>query len=510
MAPAKGPAPTSLYKDLTASETMRKCMITDKKYIPQQKLLEIVTVSKVKTALRSRRSWLRLSLRHHGLNDKLLQARKLIAVLVIIGQLNEDSLKSLASTALTDNDLPLCANGDRLQTHHKPKTVVFPKWEEATVAAFLEKQWIVLAPILDFKGKCPIEVELDKECALEFSECFAELPKNRVTVPDADAHSKGNGGNPYLVAIKKFKSAKSLHDYEHERDNLREIYGIDNNHLVKHLATRDQIRCIIFPWAIHGDLKQFWEDRSASARELPMFIWFIEQLAGLASALRELHKINCRHGDLKPSNIFYFSEKDTGVLKIADVGISRVHQESTDQREKETVTTASTRAYEGPEASQQTLAPRSRTYDCWSMGCIILEFIIWLLYDQQALNSFRWSRDSTWNSYYRVKNLGPTSQNRWWEGVERHPSTDKAIKLVLKDARVRGTALQELVNLVDSKLLLINPKQRLLAADLAERLKGLLGRCKRGQTPWVHNNEVRPTVPPIFRQERPKAPDTTF
>lgn len=81
---------------------------------------------------------MRLLFRNRGLDDKLLQARKLVAVLVIIGQLNENSLKSLTANALTDDDLPFCAKGDILQNCHENKTVRFPTWEEATIGAFLE------------------------------------------------------------------------------------------------------------------------------------------------------------------------------------------------------------------------------------------------------------------------------------------------------------------------------------------------------------------------------------
>lgn len=200
--------------------------------------------------------------------------------------------------------------------------------------------------------------------------------------------------------------------------------------------------------------------------------------------MRGLHDINCRYGDLKLSNIFYFNEDDAGVLKIADVGESKVHSISTHLRQGETATTASTRAYEGPEAYRQTNAPRSRTYDCWLMRCIISEFVIWLLYDQHPLDGFRWSRDSECNGYYRPKGLKPICDVRkaeWWEKMERHPNVDVAIKLLHEDARVRGTALDELVNLVDSKLLLINPKSRLVAIGIAEELQGLLDRCKRNR-----------------------------
>ncbi|RSL60544.1 hypothetical protein CEP53_005418 [Fusarium sp. AF-6] len=496
----------SLYHEL--SEGTKKCIITEKAYIPEHKLLEIMTVPRVKSSLRSTWSWLRLLLFKRNLETKLLQARKLIAVLVIIGKLNERSLKFLIANSLTDDDLPLCANDDGLQNCHRDKTIKFPSWEEATVGSFLEKQWMVLAPILDLEDGRPIEVNLDDKCALELSECEEQESTQFSRVFFAKIPSRKEGVEPRRVAVKHFHYSPKT--YTHERDNLHKIKDVNNNHLIKNLATCDQIFCIIFPWAEHGDLKQYWEEESN--RSLSVFTWSIQQLAGLASALRDLHEVNCRHGDLKPSNIFYFRD-DGGILKIADLGVSKVHSTATDQRKGETATTASTRAYEGPEAYGQTNAPRSRKFDCWSMGCVILEFVIWLLYDQHALDGFHLSRDSEWNSFYRPRRSDSTSEDQkteWWEDMERHPKVDEVINLLREDDRVKGTALEELINLVDSKVLLINPKSRLEAAKIAEELQGLVERCKREQIPWFNDVAAPSEVPAIFRQEAPKAPVTTY
>lgn len=145
------------------------------------------------------------------------------------------------------------------------------------------------------------------------------------------------------------------------------------------------------------------------------------------------------------------------------------------------------------------------------MGCIILEFVIWLLYDQGALDGFYWSRDSECHSYYRPMNPIPTPDDRkpeWWERMERHPNVDLAIKTLREDARVRDTALDELVDLVDSKLLLISPKSRLGALGIAQTLQTLLDQCNEEQTPWVNLDKMRPTLPSIFTQQPPETQDT--
>ncbi|KAH6889645.1 kinase-like domain-containing protein [Thelonectria olida] len=500
----------SLYEELIAATC--ECPITKNKYIPAQKLSEIITVTRVNEALRSKRRWRRLLFRNRGLDDKVQQTRKLIAIIALIGKLNEDSLKTLTANGITDNRLPLSGGDDVLQNSLRNKAA----WEDANIGAFLEKQWTVLAPILDLKEGHMADIRLDEKCALEFSQCEHKETTQFSNVYFAEIRSEEIGGKPCRVAVKKFFQDAFKH-YHQERENLQRISSIDNNHLIKHLATCEQIPCIVFPWAERGDLNAFWEEESTSERNLHLVVWSLEQLAGLVSGLRDLHGENCRHGDLKPSNILCFKENDAGILKISDLGVSRLHNKPTDLRAGETVTKASTRAYEGPEAHrpEQTKAPRSRTYDCWSMGCIMLEFVIWLLYDYNALECFHGARDSEWNSYYRPKSPKPMSDGvevMWWEEMERHPRVDEAIQLLREDVRVRGAALEELVDLVDLNLLMVNPKDRLLAVGIDEELQGILDRCRKLQTPWV--NEVgdagRPAKPEIFSQPPPMGPGTTF
>ena len=55
---------------------------------------------------------------------------------------------------------------------------------------------------------------------------------------------------------------------------------------------------------------------------------------------------------------------------------------------------------------------RSRLYDIWSMGCIVLEFTIWLLYGLKGLNKFNESINGPLEGntpFYEVKReLGET------------------------------------------------------------------------------------------------------
>jgi serine/threonine protein kinase len=93
-----------------------------------------------------------------------------------------------------------------------------------------------------------------------------------------------------------------------------------------------------------------------------------------------------RHGDLKPENILGFSDEtmDLGILRLADMSLTKRHVVATQLRTKGTNTRWSIRRYEAPEALSIDNV-RSRLYDVWSMGCITLVFIIWILYGKGEL-----------------------------------------------------------------------------------------------------------------------------
>lgn len=307
-------------------------------------------------------------------------------------------------------------------------------------------------------------------------------------------------------------------NYEKELTNLDRIQELHNQHLIKHLAICDQIPCIIFPWANGHDLGFFWSSNSTCERTSELFSWAMEQLCGLAAGLSALHgeSMNCRHGDLKPSNILHFTENGSprGLLKIADLGVSKIHDKPTIVRAElhmgVTMTTASTEVYKGPEAymPKKCLKPRSRTYDCWSMGCIILEFVVWLLYDFDAVANFEKHRDDPHGShcYYSPKRTYSEENEvtECWQMTDRHHSVNKAIDSLRKDERCKGSAMGKLVDLVDEKLIQVDPEARLHGGELYQSIREILNECKSSNArekplPLVNKGPL-PELPSIFTE----------
>ncbi|KAK7709694.1 hypothetical protein SLS57_008599 [Botryosphaeria dothidea] len=189
------------------------------------------------------------------------------------------------------------------------------------------------------------------------------------------------------------------------------------------------------PWS-HSTIQKFCEEQwtflapvfteSAAKQELPLnsilpYTW-IDTVSKhshfsrvtKAKVLQHIGTGNWRHGDLKPDNILRFvdsttAERSLGTLKIADLGLAKLHDVDTNLRAEPTSQRCGTLKYEPPEALYPHRSPRSRRYDIWSMGCIILESIIWLLYGYDGLEVFNGEMIDDPNRetiFYRVDSEG--------------------------------------------------------------------------------------------------------
>ena len=255
-------------------------------------------------------------------------------------------------------------------------------------------------------------------------------------------------------------------------------------------------RYFMFPWANGGSLRDFWEATPEQTPNADIIRQAVEQFRGLADALYHLHNFvgetiaqdgkvstmkipnvkvqgedavvmdeasnqSIRHGDLKPENILRFLSDETsmdkqthlGVLKLADMGLAKRHVTATQDRKCLTSTRYSTILYEAPEAVTALEGQgRSRLYDIWSMGCIILELIIWILYGNKALNEFykQLKGDSQETQYFEIREDGKRAQVhrvvcQWMDHIQK---TDPEC--------TQDSAIRDLLDLVRTKLLVVD------------------------------------------------------
>lgn len=285
---------------------------------------------------------------------------------------------------------------------------------------------------------------------------------------------------------------------------LKETGSFNHSHLIRGVGAfvRGEKYYLLSQWADGGNLVDFWKSHPCPVLDGGLLRGFLEQFKGLASALVELHKdrdtkaeknpiseadahptanssqlqelpqINepeteddakakadhvetsyWRHGDLKPENILRVmdpAQPDAlGKLQIGDFGLAKRHNMPTRLRFG-TTARFTTAQYEPPEASGQ--GGWSRVYDIWSMGCIILETIIWLLYGLKGQNAFH-NEPVKGNNKTRFYIAEPPSGARvsdvasgWMDDIlSEDPECN----------RVSGTALRDLLQLTRDKLLVV-------------------------------------------------------
>ena len=206
-----------------------------------------------------------------------------------------------------------------------------------------------------------------------------------------------------LEGLDASRSGSSSSDakYENEDRILTLLRSLRHDNIVRLLASytieaSTPSYNFLFPLA-DATLSQALESESRALwdGQFPSDYALFQQLYGLASAIQSLHGyvsadglelIGCHH-DLKPQNILI----DKGKLLLADFGLSRVHPDDSKSSFK-----AGQGDYMAPECEPVDedgagfqKGTISRPSDIWSLGCVVLEILIYHTYGRQDVVQFR-------------------------------------------------------------------------------------------------------------------------
>ncbi|KAG4436079.1 hypothetical protein IFR05_008435 [Cadophora sp. M221] len=336
----------------------------------------------------------------------LSEGRKVFAITIISGlrgyDLNE-AMWGFYENDINDASLPIKNTVIADGVEGFPGSV----WGSARRHVFFQEQWRFLAPVFSKENPAP---DLKPHHILPFirkgksisegaSGDVYEVGIHPAHLPEAKADADGNVPR---LAIKEFVIPTG--NKEFQEDALKvwgdEIYTLDkverHENLIEKIAAikRGQQHCLMFLWAEGGNLREFWQDfpRRMSASLVKDII---SQLRGMAEVLEILHNpkgtFHSRHGDIKPENILRFpgpDESRIGLFKISDLGSAKHHAVVTRLRGQTAGGRWATKVYEPPESMTNKLGATPRLYDIWSMGCVTLEWIIWLLYGNEELAEF--------------------------------------------------------------------------------------------------------------------------
>ncbi|KAF2496438.1 HET-domain-containing protein [Lophium mytilinum] len=432
-------------------------------YLPEGRIVELVTAESIteeleldhldpSTAAKFDQS------RQAELVDWILNgARKLFAICVECGILPRRNMlatflrfrkygfddKSLPIRNPRDNSRPTASNSPDPVFHEQV-------WSMFKLHNFYEKQWKYLVPVF---GSNQYDYDLPSDCILPFQ---------------TDRDDTGQGAFSSVYKVKVHPDHMRLENSE--KETPRQFL---ERRIIKEVIV--QLR------GIADALDRLHNFRGAKAHQgdtpstqVPSIqVVDPDEMAqdedGYFESTEPIESI--RHGDLKPENILRFpsSTSTIGELRIADMGLAKRHNVETELRTRLSSTRYGTMLYEAPEVVTLDQA-RSRLYDIWSMGCITLEFIIWMLYGNDELKNFhkhlQGDKYQT-SQFFEIRNIDGRkhaavhSVVRYW--IDYIRNTDPECS--------QNSAMNDLLSIVQENLLVVSfPPRRAGSMSSAQPL----------------------------------------
>ncbi|KAH6619042.1 hypothetical protein C7974DRAFT_40741 [Boeremia exigua] len=298
-----------------------------------------------------------------------------------------------------------------------------------------------------------------------------------------------------------------------KRSNIQYVQQLEDKHIVKLIKAYGHGHSINFvmprAWTNLDHLLRDWEfkyDSKRGTRLEEADAW--TQLLGIASALEKMHgfgdhvKIHakgsiessiCAHWNLKPENILVDWD---GNWLITDFGQAIL----TENRQSEAHIVGlhlSTDAYAPPEIEDPSIA-LGRAYDIWSLGCIMLEVVSFLIFGHAGLNGTSTFRGLD-ESRKSKPALSEIVDERFW--YQESPNGDYVVKEKVQAFKASLHERYVLSYGVTSKLLsttigLIDDMLRPMARDrtdisrVVDSLSSALARARTQYTVEVAPDEV--------------------
>jgi serine/threonine protein kinase len=308
---------------------------------------------------------------------------------------------------------------------------------------------------------------------------------------DRDHHSfSAAKDEPFAFKIFYNVHAHTQMEVENESGTLATLAKVPHPNITTHLASWNQDgTCYMLFRCADCNLRTYMARKSPDWTKSNLLA-LIAQMRGLADGLKHIHLLGpsglepdrvderrepgqdrrsqtCFHHDLKPGNILVTKNPDTEdlVFSISDFGSARIGQILSGSMEPSPFTknlSPGDAAYGAPDAILE--RKTSRPYDLWSMGCIFLELLTWIVgLEEDSVQRF---------ADRRLKNVAHVQGNQdqafWYQNVGGRvvlkPAVIQQLEVLEERCKDRGV-FPSLVRIV-GKLLSILPRDRPEAAKL--------------------------------------------
>ncbi|KAF9887508.1 hypothetical protein FE257_010086 [Aspergillus nanangensis] len=498
------------------------------KFLPESSLAQLINLDTVQAVLEEEAIVVDKHQAQQIARKIVHDAPHLYAILVVLGK--ETSITGLLDEQITDDDLPFQledsssnSQSPGYTTRYGREVVALRSWDSESLKSLELKQYRILTPIFQedgdhelFKFQSPPFIKWMPRSVGQGS--FSEVFQARIH-PDHHTFAGRLGVDAAgpLVAVKRLYRTENSY-FETERDNLR-LLNSSAGHI--HLVT---MLCIykmwdtyhfVFPWA-NGTLRSYWRKNPFPTVEHRLMLWSLKQMAGIAGGLACLHDFTTsdrdgqnlfgRHGDLKPENILWFEnyagyDDPDGLLQITDLGLSRIHTRASRSNDNPAgVISPST--YSPPDARRNLNI--SRAWDQWGLGCMFMEFAIWLLCGYDAIEDFAAARgeddpDPNVNTdlFFTTDNSGiRPSVLRWVDELHAHQNCTRMI--------------HDLLDMIMSGMIVIDTRKRITSSQVRDRLEQMLRTAENDPgyltdpVPWdLPTSLPRPSPRPSFLLQVP-------
>lgn len=377
--------------------------------------------------------------------------RKIFAILSLVDMVAK--FPAFIHEGVTDGDLPFVKEKTgreqeiiRKKGSSSKPLACFKSWMPQKQAEFVNYQWSMLAPIFregDYNDVPHVKIHHRDQLP------FIRPDNATKSFEDSSYECVGGGGKVTMTNIhpahhrfsdktlsKRGFAIKVLHKpnpelFKRERTILGKFIGAKRHeNMVTILATyeltnehslgpTDELASefgLIF-YRADGNLYDHWKKTNPSPEfNYENVLWTSTQCKGLTDGLLQLHRHSTwyrlppssggqtakagesgkiwqygRHGDMKPENILCYPKphSDNPTLVICDFGTSELRFRMTGSVHDEPFT----HTYRAPEVDIEGKAP-SQSADIWSLGCVFLEHVAWLLGGIRLVNMFKRMRIS--------------------------------------------------------------------------------------------------------------------
>ncbi|KAJ2987333.1 hypothetical protein NUW58_g4567 [Xylaria curta] len=391
-------------------------------------------------------------------NFILADAKKILGICVLL-ELRGESLQHIMRlfhySGFDDRMLPVSAV-IREQSEEIPAPFNKMPWSISMRRSFFEMQWIFLAPVFlsnshrDFEDDCTLPITWQSEkWTRQGHSSVSEAkfhPNHFQCVLPTIGSRLTEATNDYLsVAITQLSGENLNPDVQWALEHYPKFSHLTHQHFTQMYGSfsLQWETYFLFEWADRGNLRNLWTEPPKTSNLNPDHIKeTVVQLRGLAEALLQMHQEGCIYGNLKPENILCFRNGPTyiGTLKFAtpNSALFRFSKHVSEGQVK----------YQAPEATFDVQSPGSHITEIWSIGCIVTEHLIWLLYGTDELSRFNRGIPS---SFFDIGAGGEPIVHPWVMTWIDHMSNDQEC--------TGATALGDLLELIRTKLLVPSPQK---------------------------------------------------